>query len=371
MSGRARSLTLREGASDVTVFCPITRGWCVDRFFDALGASDVPFDRALMVAYVDSDDEALLASVSERALALPFAAVVVHFSAWRPPGEYDNASRRRTRHAAMRCASAGLMPPDGELLLLEDDTLVPPDVWALLSAARSRFDWVSGFEVGRWSVTAPGVWRIADGMMLSPRPGRGTEGVSATGIYCVLTTTALYRLVRWDDWDDAYGHDVSCTYALTNAGYRLGVEWRCRCVHMTEKGDLTCDMAVTYSRPVAGPPRRRVPLPIGEVLETGDGMTSSDRIYYAPHRIVVGGVIKYGKKAPMPWDEAVALARAGIISDPALTPYEPRDEVKPDGPSEGKGLIAPAPGVHVCTACHRAFKTEGGLATHMRAKHDA
>lgn len=242
-----------DTGGDVAIFAPFTRIWCVDRFFDSLAASDVPFGRGRFVAYVDHNDRDLVDAVKERAASIPFAEVFVHCSAWQPPAEFARSRERRGRHGAMRTASVGLVPADADwLLLLEDDTTVPEKVWQYgIAAINKGYDWVSGFEVGRWSCTCPGLWLYDDLTLNTPMPAENhLVDVDATGIFCVLTRPEVYAAVKWDVWDADWGHDVSITYALKQKGYRLGVDWRLECVHMTQDGDLTCDMATPLTRRV-------------------------------------------------------------------------------------------------------------------------
>ena len=238
---QASTRLLRKGTGDIAVFVPFTRAWAVDRFFDSLAASDVPLERCRLVTFVDSDDGALLASVDRRSTALPFAEILSHCTAWPPPGERCRSRERRGRHAAMRSASVGLIPEADYLLLLEDDTTVPKNTWTLLSQDLAEgYDWVCGYEVGRWDCPVPGIWRIeGKNRIKSAEPGAGLERVDATGIYLVLTTPEVYRSRPWDVWDNAYGHDVSITYAMTLAGLKIGVDWRLECVHMTLERDWT------------------------------------------------------------------------------------------------------------------------------------
>jgi len=176
---------------------------------------------------------------------------VIHCTAWQPPAEYARSRERRGRHGAMRCASVGLIPQECDwLLLLEDDTTVPAKVWEYSTEAFEKgYDWVSGFEIGRWSCPCPGLWHVRDFELTTPMPGKQhLEDVDATGIFCVLTKPSTYASVKWDVWDTDWGHDVAITYALKLKGYRLGVDWRLECVHMTQEGDLTCNMARPLTR---------------------------------------------------------------------------------------------------------------------------
>jgi len=242
---------LRDGGGDVWVFVPFTREWCVDRFFDALVSSDVPLSRCRLTVYIDSDDLSLLEAVVRRATPLPVPSLSVHYSDWASGSERVDDGRlvrlRRARHTVMRVTSIGLMPRDvSRILLLEDDTLIPPHTWqSLLAGIKMGYDWVCGFEVGRWALRKPGLWQIS-GMesptiLASAKPGKGIAPVDATGVYCVLSRPEVYASVPWDEYDNAFGHDTSVTYRMKLAGYHLAAAWDVECVHMTETGDLSCD----------------------------------------------------------------------------------------------------------------------------------
>lgn len=320
---------LRKGSGDIVVFAPFTRLWCVERFYAALAASDVPFHRCRYVAFVDSDDPALLDAVTAGALALPFAEVVVHCTAWEPPAEFCRSRERRGRHSAMRCASVGLIPDAKYLLLLEDDTLIPPNSWKRLRAGLSKgYDWVCGFEVGRWRCPCPGIWDMSTpGIRRSKDPGKGLEPCDATGVYLVLTTPDVYRALPWDVWDNNYGHDVSITWLLTQKGYKLGVDWSLECIHITEDGDLTCDMwgptqnprglpdftPVLASYPEAKPlDRFQESGPTRVAVSAEPGRKFNSRVYALGKTVVMDGVT-YLKGDLIDHETAVAMSAAGVI----------------------------------------------------------
>jgi len=236
----------------LVVFCPFTRLWAVEPFFAALAASDVPLEDAIFVGYVDSDSTILLEAVEQAALDLPFAGVMTYFSNWMPPAETKNSASRRIRHGIMRETSKTLVG-DGEVLLLEDDTLIPPDTFAHLSESRQDGDWVIGSEVGRWGKRPVGVWKVTEKKgkpyrLDSMMPKKGVESADATGLYCVLTDAAIYKSIDFGTWNNAMGHDVYVTWLLKKAGKKLLVDWRVPCIHITMNGSITIDDAAEYSR---------------------------------------------------------------------------------------------------------------------------
>lgn len=296
----------------------------------------MPFERCRIVTYVDSDDHAILNAVEKRLKELPFAAIVSHFSAWAPPGEFATGTTRRMRHAAMRCASVGLVPDTKYLLLLEDDTTVPENTWERLSDAVDNhgYDWVSGFETGRWGCQCPGIWRVQAGKRVyTPTPSDGLEDCDATGIYLVLTTPEVYRSKPWDVWDNTYGHDVSIVYDMKRDGRRIGVDWSLECVHMTEKGDLYCKDWVALSRKITGfnpilmshpnlepltefqptGPRRRLPSPRGKALPVNEPAPLPRRKHYQLGVDVTFNGQLYPMGCRIPYELLVAMSEAGVV----------------------------------------------------------
>lgn len=241
----------------LTIFCPFTRAWCLGPFFEALALSDVPISRATLVAYVDTDEPELARAVEARARRLPFHSVVVAASGLLTPNDGAGPVRRRRRHSLMRQLSQGLVTGNRRLLLLEDDTLVPQRTYQRLLEASAGAEWVTGAEVGRWGRSRPpGVWRISTEGGRAVRkaamlPGPlEVEPIEASGLYCALTTTEVYRSMEFGAWSDPIGLDTHATYRLTKAGHRLLVHWGVPCVHLSERGRLTMAEAQAYSRPI-------------------------------------------------------------------------------------------------------------------------
>ncbi|HQG04327.1 MAG TPA: hypothetical protein P5199_12785 [Thermoanaerobaculia bacterium] len=272
----ARHEILRRGRATLEVLCPFTRGWAVGPFFDALEASDVPLGHASFLAYVDSDDEELVAAVRERLERLPCPELRLHVSGWAPP---DERAKRRTRHAAMRLATQGLVGT-GRLLLLEDDTIVPAATYRPLQ--RLRAAWAVGVQVGRWGQRCLGLWHVDQHRARTLMPGEPDELCNATGFYCVLTTGSIYRSLDMWHWDDVRGHDVSVTSGLRG----IAIAWDVETGHLTRDGVIGCDEAAPYeveyhtTRKLCaaeGGARRR--LARGSVVPDGDGFRAASRIY--------------------------------------------------------------------------------------------
>lgn len=208
-------------AAELTLLLPVTREWSRERFCTALGASDVPRGRLVLILDAPGCEE------WEGALTRLGFSVETHATGnGHPP---QRRGDRRPRHRAMRRLSQTLVP-DGPLLCLEDDTLVPPDIYARLSAAGPN---ATGVQAGRHESHRTGV----DGA----RKCVGVEKVRSCGHYCLLTTGEAYRHAKIRDSGPVdSGHTLQIR--------PLVVDWGCACGHLTESGVLYAAPATPRSR---------------------------------------------------------------------------------------------------------------------------
>lgn len=251
----------------LTILCPFTRLDTMGAFWVYLGASDVPLSDSRLLAYVDSDDPRLEHAVRQGARSIGLE-LGYHCSGLWTPTDNIGPVRRRRRHSLMRQATQKLLEGSGALLLLEDDTLVPENVYSLLTETQREHEalWVCGAEVGRWGRSRPpGIWRIntdANGEAVRKEsflPGsESVERVDGTGLYCVLTECEVYRRLEFSHWSDAIGLDTHATWRLSQSGVRLMVDWRVECIHVASDGSyLTMSEAQVYSRPISAQERSR------------------------------------------------------------------------------------------------------------------
>ena len=197
----------------LTVLLPVTRPWARLAFCSALAASDVPRQRLILVA-----DAPGCEGWADDLAALGFH-VEAHYT--NNPDPPPGREERRDRHRAMRRLTQALVY-DGPLLCLEDDTIVPPDVYARLSAIAPA----TGVQVGRHESRAVGVYRNG-----APVIGEGIEDIDACGHYCLLTTGEAYRAATIP----AVGQvDTGHTAQIDG----LRVDWDCVCGHLAQEGVL-------------------------------------------------------------------------------------------------------------------------------------
>ncbi|MDZ4181148.1 MAG: hypothetical protein U1E29_18250 [Coriobacteriia bacterium] len=194
-----------------TVLLPVTRPWAMERVCAAIEASDIPRDRLILVL------DAPGCEAWEGALSALGFDVDVHATGNpSPPATWQE---RRPRHRTVRVLTQALVP-DGPLLCLEDDTLVPPDVWAKLSAIGPHS---TGVQAGRHEMRGIGV---------SGAPGKSrVEDATDCGHYCLYTTGEDYKRAR------IIMHG-SIDRKHTAQLRPLRVDWECVCGHLTGTGVL-------------------------------------------------------------------------------------------------------------------------------------
>ena len=393
----ANSEAMREGGSvALTVVVPFTRPWAVTAFFDSLDASGIDQESSALICYIDHDDARLVAAVRARMLAGAWRSLLLHTSGWEPPGEFTNAKRRRRRHCAMRLALRGLLPKTGLLLLTEDDAIWPAGGYTMLhdSYAAGGAEVVTGWQVNRWGdVRPPGIWHIEPGpprrlQAMLPTEDRNAEYVDACGLYAMLTTAEVYRALDFRVWDDSLGQDVSVTWAATQRGVRIAVDWRCGLGHKLHDKVIEPRCAAPFERS-ADVVTIQTPSGPFWAFETKEA-DKVDRtgIYRTKQRITdpITGQVIVGKGADIKLAEAVEFARRGLLSDPAVNRHVHEGKVMPGVETK------PVPGVeapvlaqieapvaeavetpegppYACRVCGREYKTIKGRDSHEEAKH--
>lgn len=200
----------------LTVLLPVTRAWSRQEVMASVAASDIPRENVLLVI-----DAPGVGPWPEDFEALGFIVTTHRTGAPVPPdshrlGADPTRLARMERHRAVRRLTQELVP-DGPLLCIEDDGILPHNVYSLLAATGTN---ATGVQVGRHEIREPGIqgWH----------QGQGTTAVEACGHYCLLTTGAAYKAAPIPDKGEVdLGH---------TAGIRpLVVVEECLVGHLTEQ----------------------------------------------------------------------------------------------------------------------------------------
>lgn len=192
-----------------TLLLPVIRPWTRQQVVTSIEASDIPRGRCLLI--LDAPGCGQWARALE---AIGFSVDVFATGNGYPP---EGRIERRGRWRAMRKYSQTLVP-DGLLLCLEDDTIVPPDVWARLSAVGPH---VTGLQVARheerWPVVFPN----------RPKCGTGVERIDGCGYGCLLTTGEAYGAAHLGDGPGPADREHTAQLRP------LSIDWGCVCGHIT------------------------------------------------------------------------------------------------------------------------------------------
>lgn len=194
---------------------PVTRAWTRQQVMASIAASDIPRTSVILVA-----DAPNIGPWDKDFADLGFDVSVYHTGNSTPPDSHQlgNDPRRLVRmerHREMRRLTQRLVP-DGPLLCIEDDGILPPDVFARLSAAGPN---ATGVQLGRHAKRTPGV--------IWPEKTEGIANVGACGHYCLLTTGETYKAAPIPE---AGSVDLGHTASIRP----LVVDWDCKVGHLTE-----------------------------------------------------------------------------------------------------------------------------------------
>jgi hypothetical protein len=197
----------------LTTLIPVIRPWTREAVCEALAASDIPRERLILI------QDAPGCEAWEQSL------LDIGFDVWlhitRNPYPPEDRKDRRPRHRAMVRYSQTLVP-DGPLLCIEDDILVPADIYTRLSSAGPH---ATGIQIARHESRRP---------VLYPRTrmGTGVHPVMGCGFGCLLTTGEAYRGARLGIGPGPV--DQELTAQLPG----LKADFGCVCGHMTREGVL-------------------------------------------------------------------------------------------------------------------------------------
>jgi len=199
----------------LTLLLPVIRPWTREAVCKAIGESDIPREKCVLI--LDAPD----CELWETSLFDLGFNVELHIrhNPFPPEGRVE----RRDRHRAMVKYSQMLVP-NGPLLCLEDDVLVPPDIYARLTALAPAD--MTGVQVARHENRNPVVYPLRHTY------GTGYEFVEGCGLGCLMTTGDDYRRAWLGDGPGPVDQE------LTLQLRPLVIDWDCRCGHLTKNGVL-------------------------------------------------------------------------------------------------------------------------------------
>lgn len=229
----------------ITVFCPFTRHWAVERWLENLHAQNYPARLINLVFIVDIDDARIpsdiekyveLAQKSER----PYRSCHVKINRdWHP--DEVHLSIRRHRIADVHNQSKHLIgQTDGDIVIgLEDDTVFEnPETFnrliAPLKYGIGGVAFVQGVALGRHGTCYVGGWRVDNPLkvnhantVMPPKAGlEGIEEIDGGGMFGYATFKDLYMQHDYFSSSGApFAVDVNYGLWLRNLGYTCLMDW--------------------------------------------------------------------------------------------------------------------------------------------------
>lgn len=214
----------------ITVICPFTRSWAVDRWVENLESTNLDKERTNLCFIIDCDEPRILRSLKQLQGYRSFHYIMNRDN---QPNEVRIAVRRERIATVMNQFKELIEKTDGEIIIgLEDDTVFEGTDFSRLYKMvelDEEVGFVEGVQCGRWGVKMVGVWKLDS--VKEPRrietllPSEGYEEIDGGGYFGFATKRELF-LEHDHKWSgEVYGPDVAYGVALRQKGYRCFVDW--------------------------------------------------------------------------------------------------------------------------------------------------
>ncbi len=217
----------------VTVVLPLSRHWRVEAMEDQLLDLDTDGIDVNLLVIVDSQDFTI---------SWPQLKPQIVYMDENHPGEI-NAYARRQRIADIMNLARQHVPDSDYVFIVEDDTEIKSHYLKTLVETYQHLEKtygapgiLSGVQAGRWASSMLGIWDTDNKdnpTIWETRPlGEGLEPCTATGIYCSLTQTKLFKDTPFRT--TYQGPDVNFGLDLRLKDRTNWVKWDLICGHVTQ-----------------------------------------------------------------------------------------------------------------------------------------
>ncbi len=226
---------------EVTIIVPVSRNRYFNRFFDSLEKLECDLLKTNIIFYVDGDYR-LFTLTQQKSYQSKFIRKQVIFRN-KGIGSTGSVKHRRKRIADIHNEIKHKIGNCDYVFLLEDDTAIPSYALKKLLENFEKLPnalFHSGIELGRWGFPIIGAWqRIGDKISSVSMQEPGTNlFVNAAGFYCCLMSRETYINHEYKPFGEILGPDVEFGMSHHFQGM---VDFGIKCIHLTEKGDLTFD----------------------------------------------------------------------------------------------------------------------------------
>lgn len=217
----------------ITVFCPFTRTWAIERWIGNL--TDQNYDKSLinLVFIIDCDEPSISYKLNKMANDFAYRSIKLAMNVDNNPNEARISIRRQRIVDVREQSKAMIAKTDGLYVIgLEDDTVFPPDtitklLLPLLTSQKVGF--VEGVQCGRWGVKMIGAWKSDNPKdptyIETLLPKQGLEQIDGGGLYgyATLRHSYLEANIGWNG--EVWGPDVNYGLWLRNQGYDVLIDW--------------------------------------------------------------------------------------------------------------------------------------------------
>ena len=215
----------------VTIILPISRD--PERILTNLNELECSADTSLLLV-VDGDQKLFLKA---RNFPTKFNSLVVQFKGKSSPSRFSQLIRR-WRISAINNLAGTYLADDDFVCLMEDDGIYEPQT--LNKLLKAKKDYISGWQIGRWGLSYCGIWSYNSfdnpTTLESLLPYEDKE-VDATGLYCCLMRTELYKNHDFQPFDNGQaGPDLRFGQMLRQQGIKLNVDWSLNVPHIDKNG---------------------------------------------------------------------------------------------------------------------------------------
>lgn len=225
----------------ITIFCPFTRHWAVDKWLENL--ANVEHDPALtnLCIIVDGDQQLIANKIKKFAESRNYRSFYYKVNEHWHPNEV-RLGIRRARVAEIHNQSKDLIiKTDGKIIIgFEDDTMFDrlKSFDRLIQPLGDIIDgevigFVEGVQMGRWGANMIGAW-LADNInnpktieTMLPSENKDYQEITGGGWYGYATYREPYlNCEYYTSTAEPWGPDVNYGFWLRRNGYRCLIDWQ-------------------------------------------------------------------------------------------------------------------------------------------------
>jgi hypothetical protein len=240
----------------VTIFLPVSRDHFLARIFAALELLDCDREQTNLFVLVDGKSP-LFVKARNYTTASKFKERLCIQRV--PDGKFKgyDINSRRVRIATLHNEAKEHIQPCDYLLLVEDDTVIPPNTLTRLLSSYIAYPYagfIEGAELGRWGIPYVGAWSADDvyepSKIETLLPGDGIEQIDAGGLYCALVKWDHYAGHQFEPFGNKdLGPDVNFGLSMRREGYKNYIDWSIKCQHLVVSAGKTESISLSNTTP--------------------------------------------------------------------------------------------------------------------------